>query len=216
MEFKKNTDVLNAEGEVIGSIDRVVIDPQTRQVTHLVAKKGVFFTREKLIPIDRIKQVNEEQVQLQDTRDPDQLIDFEESFHVPADSARGGRDRYGYAQPMVWYPRAGMLTWGEGTYPAYRTPEVFVRQRRNIPEGTVPLEEGAKVICRDGQKAGKVEQIYSEPEEHRATHIVVSSGLISKDRKLVPSVWIDRIEEDRVQLNVDCDVIDSLPSFSES
>jgi uncharacterized protein YrrD len=216
MDFKDNTDVVNAKGEKIGSVDRVVIDPQSRKVTHLVAKKGILFTREKVIPIEQVDRVGENEVFLKEIVDPNELPDFEEEYHIPAQERDESRDeRPGYARPLMWYPHPGVPSWGMGTYPMYHAPHTYLRTRRNIPKGTVALEEGANVVCRDGEKAGKIERIYSDPEEHRATHLVISSGLISKEKKLVPSIWVARIEEDEVHLNVGCEVIDRLPPFSE-
>lgn len=216
MEFKENTDVLNAKGEKIGSIDRVVIDPRNKKITHLVAKKGVLFTREKVIPIEKVDRIGSDEVLLKDIVDPNELPDFEEEYHIPAQDRSEKQDpRPGYARPLMWYPHPGVPSWGMGTYPMDHAPHTFVRTRRNIPQGTVPLEEGAKVVCRDGESAGKIERIYSDPEEHRATHLVISSGLISKEKKLVPSIWVAHIDEDEVRLNVGCEVIDRLPPFSE-
>lgn len=36
MEFREGTDVVTAGGEKVGEIERVVIDPRTREVTHIV------------------------------------------------------------------------------------------------------------------------------------------------------------------------------------
>lgn len=216
MELKENTDVLNARGEKIGSVDRVVIDPESRKVTHLVAKKGLLFTREKVIPVEQVERVTPDAVTLKEIVDPNELPDFEEEYHIPARQRAEKQDsRPGYARPLMWYPHPGVPSWGMGTYPMAHAPHTFVRTRRNIPEGTVALAEGAKVICRDGEKAGNVERIYLDSEEHRATHLVLSSGLISKEKKLVPSIWVARIEEDEVYLKVGCDVIDDLPPFTE-
>jgi sporulation protein YlmC with PRC-barrel domain len=34
MQFKENTSVFTAHGEQVGDIDRVVLDPRTKEVTH--------------------------------------------------------------------------------------------------------------------------------------------------------------------------------------
>lgn len=215
MEFRDNADVLDGNGNRIGSIDRVVIDPQSRTVTHLVAKKGHLFTSEKVIPVELVQPLGEDRVILNDVDHPDELADFEETYHVSAEGLLNDQDdRSGYARPVMWYPQPGIPSWGMGTYPMYPAPQVFVRTRRNIPEGAVPLEEGAQVVCRDGEKAGRVARIFSVPEDRRVTHMVISSGLIHKVQRLIPSVWIEQIQEDRVHLNVACDVIHGLPLFS--
>ena len=51
MQFKKGADVFSGEGEKIGTLDRVVIDPRTREVSNLVVGKGILFRTDKVIPI---------------------------------------------------------------------------------------------------------------------------------------------------------------------
>ena len=46
MQFKENARVITAGGQKVGRIDRVVLDPKSKELTHLVVKKGFLFTRE--------------------------------------------------------------------------------------------------------------------------------------------------------------------------
>ena len=41
MRFIKDTEVLTSEGKKVGTLDRVVIDPSTLEITHLVIKSGL-------------------------------------------------------------------------------------------------------------------------------------------------------------------------------
>jgi len=40
MQFNENAEVFTSTGEKVGRIDRVVIDPKSDELTHLVVKKG--------------------------------------------------------------------------------------------------------------------------------------------------------------------------------
>jgi hypothetical protein len=212
MQIRENTEVVDAEGKSLGSVDRVVIDPGTREVTHLVTKKGLLFTREKVIPLDHLNQVDAHRITLKDNVDPDNLPDFVEEHHIPMKEP--GDMPGGNAREVMWYPRVGLHT-GAGMYMPYGAPSYFIRTRQNIPDGAIVLEEGAKVICRDGEKAGKVERLYTEPQEERVTHLMISEGFISKERKLIPCSWVKGIDEDTVELSVTCDIVDGLPPYSE-
>jgi sporulation protein YlmC with PRC-barrel domain len=46
MQFKENAEVFTSTGEKDGRIDRVVIDPNSNELTHLVVKKGFLFTKD--------------------------------------------------------------------------------------------------------------------------------------------------------------------------
>ncbi len=74
------------------------------------------------------------------------------------------------------------------------------------------LEEGAKVISQDEQHVGNIEQVVVEPEEDRATHFVIHGGLFS-ERKLVPVLWISRIEEKEVYLSISAALLERLPEY---
>jgi len=39
MQFKENAEVVTSSGDKVGRIDRVVIDPKSNELTHLVVKK---------------------------------------------------------------------------------------------------------------------------------------------------------------------------------
>jgi len=41
MQFRENADVFTPAGEKIGRLDRVVIDPGSFEVTHIVTQKGL-------------------------------------------------------------------------------------------------------------------------------------------------------------------------------
>ena len=82
---------------------------------------------------------------------------------------------------------------------------------RNIPEGTVALKEGAKVITSNGQNAGNLERVYTGPGEDRATTLFISKGLFLKAHKVIPTELISTVQENEVRLSVDSGFLDSLP-----
>ena len=214
MQFKENADVMASDGEKIGRIDRVVVDPATGEVTHLVVKKGLLFTRDKVVPVDRIEATAEEHVVLKGpAADPDEFPDFEETQHIPVGGIEDFKKREAdRARRMIWYhTRVSVPWWGDGPYPSPPKPLYVKKTRRNTPEGTVPLEEGATVVDIEGEAVGEVEEIYAEPEEHRATHLLISRGLFPKEKKVIPTAWVEDIYEDSVRLSVAKDVIDKLP-----
>ncbi|MGD8948287.1 MAG: PRC-barrel domain-containing protein, partial [Desulfobacterales bacterium] len=80
MQFKENSEVVTSVGEKVGRIDRVVIDPNSKEMTHLVVKKGLLFTKDKVVPLDHVETANEGGVVLKEgQKDPDDFPDFEET-----------------------------------------------------------------------------------------------------------------------------------------
>jgi uncharacterized protein YrrD len=214
MQFAEGARVSTAEGEIVGTVDRVVLDPETRKVTHLVVQKGSLFTEDKVIPLSLVGLATADQVTLRlGAGNLQELPHFEESHYVAEE--RGSQSAPGsshWARPLYWYPPVGS-SWPTGVY-AYTEEQRYVaKTERNIPEGTVALAEGAQVISSDGRHVGNIERVFTDPLADRATHLLISEGLFLKERKLVPTGWMGLIFEDEVRLRVDSDFLDSLPAY---
>jgi uncharacterized protein YrrD len=220
MQFKENAEVLTSDGRKLGRIDRVVINPESKEITHLVVKKGLLFTKDKVIPVDQIETATEDDVVLKiGAGDPDEMPDFEETQHIPVHDVPGLRRKAqpGYARPIAWYyARPGVGWWGLGGYPDYSKPSYVARIERNIPDDAIPLEEGAKVVSSEGDHVGDIERIFTEPKENRATHLLISQGLLFKEKKLIPTLWVKGILEEKVQLSVEKDFVERLPAYRSS
>ncbi len=137
MQLKENADVLDSDNQKIGRIDRVVIDPISKEVTHLVVKKGLFFTQDKVVPVGRIETTTVDQVILKKgTANPDELPDFEETQHVPVENVESFRRyRPDYPRPLIWY-YPGTIPWrGREYYPGYPRPAFTFKK----PENTILL-----------------------------------------------------------------------------
>jgi uncharacterized protein YrrD len=216
MHFKENTEVVTSEGNKVGQIDRVVIDPGSKKLTHLVVKKGLLFTEDKVIPLDLVETATEDRIVLKaGPRDPDDFPDFEEPHFIPVKETETfeKRGKEGLSALAWYYPFPGGAWWHTrmGAYPGYPKPPYVRRTELNIPEGTVPLEEGAMVVSKEGEHVGDIERVYVDDEEQRVTHLLISKGLISKSHKLIPSMWVDSVREDEVRLSVGERFVEKLP-----
>jgi len=214
MQLKKGADVFSSVGEKIGSLDRVVINPESKEVTHLVVEKGVLFTINKVIPIEYVNMQERDRIALEKTAeelevlpsyDPDSYINLDKTDYPDEDQSLNA---------VYWYPPLHYPWWTTGGgSPIWYAKRRFVKAENVIPKDTVALEEGAKVISKDGEHIGNVEQVIVETAEHRATHIVVSAGFFLKGQKLVPTIWITDVDEDQVTLSVWSDLFDRLPEY---
>jgi uncharacterized protein YrrD len=211
VKLKEGANVFTWDGEKVGSIDRVVLDPNTKEVTHLVVQKGFLFTTDKVVPISLIGPVTEDRVTLREgVGDLEALPDFEEKHYIPTTQIEGRKaPSASYVRPLYWYPPVS-LNWGVAGHPI---PSYVVRTERHIPGGTVALEEGAKVVSSDGEHVGDVEAVLTDPEQDRATHLLISRGLLLKEEKLVPTTWVSTVSEDRVHLALGSHVLDQLPAY---
>jgi uncharacterized protein YrrD len=214
VQFKEGAKVVTADGERVGTIDRVVLEPDTKEVTHLVVQKGFLFAEDKVVPMSLIGPATEDQVTLrEDAGDLEKLPDFQESHYIPVDRgpvpAAGG---VRWARPLYIYPPLG-ASWTSPGYAPYTMPQYVAKTEEHIPEGTVALKEGARVISSDEKHIGNIERIFTDPQEDRATHVLISEGLILKEKKLIPTGWMTNVLEDEVHLAVDSDFVEGLPEY---
>lgn len=213
MKLTKGADVFNSQGEKLGTLHRVIIDPQSKAVTHIVVEKGWLFTTNKVISVSQIDSQGDDRLIVTGPEDdPEQFPAFEEAHYVNLDENDHPDAEIDGA---YWYPPANLAWWRTGaTYMGYYPPmpSYVMRTSQNIPEGTVALEEGAKVISKDDKHVGDIEQVIVEPQDNRATHFVVHGGPFS-DRKLIPVLWISNIDEKEVRLSVGSGLVEKLPEY---
>jgi uncharacterized protein YrrD len=223
MQFKEGVDVISADGEKVGEVERVVIDPKDGSVTHVVVRKGFLLPRDTVLPIDMISRTSDEAVRLHVNADRiENLPEYIETEFIPLDNDYGLEYGYqpGAARHSYWYPGVGAapLMWRGGYWGTYPSPAVYpyrVVEEKNIPEGTIALKEGAKVIGKDGEHVGDVENILVDREKEQVTHMVITKGVFDRDKKLIPAGWINRIKDDAVELSVDSKFIEHLQNYQE-
>jgi uncharacterized protein YrrD len=212
MQFKKGAEVFSGEGEKIGTLNRVVIDPRTREVSSLVVEKGILFRTDKVIPITLVDLDIEDRIILKKTNQDilEDFPDFETAHYVPLDEP--DNPSYEAVEASYWYPPIHP-GWAMSNYVGHPLPNFVLKTDQDIPEGTVALEEGAKVISRDGEHIGNVEQVITESQENRVSHFVISEGFFLKERKLVPAVWVTDVAEDEIHLSVESSLFERLPEY---
>ncbi len=204
MQFNQGAKVMTLEGKEAGHIDRVVIDPKTNEVTHVVVRRGLLQRQAKVVPVTVVTAGRDGQLGLHvKSGELDLLPDYEEKQYISADSAEGGRT----PSAVFLYPPYPGGTPGMASY----SPHYITKTRLNIPEDTVALKEGAKVIARDEKEVGHVAQVLMGTPDDRVTHFVIEKGMLVKEHRLIPVEWVDRLTNDEVHLVVGSYTVERLP-----
>ncbi|MEP6986201.1 MAG: PRC-barrel domain-containing protein [Chloroflexota bacterium] len=219
MQFKDGTKVYSLDGQDVGRVDRVVLNPKTKEVTHLVVRKGFLFTQDKIVPLDLIASATEDRVELrEDAGKLDDLLPFEETHYIPLDEADLRNPAYpvGTAAALYWYPpMGGWMGYGGGSGYAYPPPH-RTETKQNIPQGDIVLNEGARVFSDSNQHVGNVTRVITESPSNQATYFLMSEGIFFKEKKRIPVSWIRKIQEGEIHLNVGTSVLDKLPEYQEA
>lgn len=207
LQFKQNTGVFAADGEAVGHIDRVVVDPHSNVVTHIVVQKGFLFKEDKVVPIDFVAEATEDRITLRENAgDLHALPSFEEKHYLTVDSTPREEPVVTPA-PLGYSPLAAT---GEEPPPG---PRLIAQTEHNIPAGTIALKEGAKIITAEGKEVGHLERVFTDTTAHRATHLVIAQGLLAPKRRLIPITWANIVDEDEVHLAVKESTLDWLRTY---
>ena len=193
----------------MGSIDKIVVDPATTEVTHVVVRKGFLFPEDLLIGIDYLTQVDEETALLSETADDfDKFIQFEESNYVSLKRGLNGHSsKLGLGMSYIYYPPIGARPYLD--YP-HRYNMRVKKTVRNIPENAVVIDEGTTVTSKTGDPVGHVEKTFTDVDGN-VSHILISQGLFFKTKRLIPAPWTDKITDREIRLCVSTEVIENLP-----
>lgn len=217
MEFTQGATVLSADGKKTGTLERVVLDPQSRDVIAIVLRKAGDLAEDKIVPVDLIQSGQGKTLQLRlEAGALASLEAFEEQHDVVVDEHDLVRE-LGSESPgaaLYWYPPYGGLG-APVPSPVPPRPAYIVRTEENIPPDTVALKTGSRVVDRSGDNVGSVEKVLTDPQANRATHLVISRGLLLKERKLVPTTWIAGVGEETVRLAVGAPQIELLRSYED-
>jgi len=193
--FQKNASVLTADGKQVGTLQRVVLHPETKVITDIVIQGGGLFSKEyRVVSVDLVAETAEDQIQLRDEAGEWKSFPlFEEKRLVAENTAQHTED----VSPVIY----GVPGAGPALTSAYDEALVTALER-NIPEGTVALKEGAKVYSSDDKHIGDVDRLLADPSVHEATHLIISHGLLTKAKKLIPMRWVSMLGENTVHLGV--------------
>jgi len=62
--LQEGTDVISSDGEHVGDVERLVVEPDSNKTTHFVISQGVLFKDHKLVPVHWVRSVAEDKVRL--------------------------------------------------------------------------------------------------------------------------------------------------------
>jgi uncharacterized protein YrrD len=216
MDIRLDSDVFARDGDKVGTVDRVVIDPETLEVEAFIVEEGMLFTTDRIVEPEMIDHVDGEgHIHLKLTKEQEEDL----PAYVNARYVEPSQEHYARLSTMGYLtmPSADgrVLVASESYDPRYapRTdsaiqpaapdgPEIV--DEDNLPEGTVTISEGTDVVDMHGDKLGEVEDvIYGEGREVEA--VIVGSGFIFKRHIRIPATWIASTTHDRIQIDRSAD-----------
>jgi len=206
------TRVVDSTGKGVGTVSRLVLHRDSREVAGLVVHQGVLNRRQIVVPIGKVAAVDHE-VRLAlraaelaglDLFHGEQLQVMPDHWDMPV----------GFDQRDFFLVGGG--GWTESVLPFEKTsPEVsgtraYVRDTGARPEPEEPdIAAGMHVYSRDGHKVGDVEAVEIDNVSDRITRIVVRRGGLFGSETSVPASMIASVS-DRVTLGADSAAVKKL------
>jgi uncharacterized protein YrrD len=197
--------VYTSDGQGVGSIDRLILDPATNQVKAAVIRKGVLLRHDIEAPREIMVSTADGTIRLSATAaEVHSLPEFLPGAYTtpPADYPLPA----GYSSESV-YLAYGFGLGGLGATPVGMMPgnaqarEVRAAWHRQDLENAV-IQEGSTVVSREEEQVGAVHQLRFNQQTGALTHIVVRRGFIfTKDTEL-PASMIASVRDGAVTLSV--------------
>ena len=204
MDIPIDVEVLCTDG-VGGRSSAIILNPETKEVTHFVVRTKGFVYDEYLAPVHFIVASTPERISLSCTcAELAQCPPFEKTVFIGVDGAELSDSDMDIALAASFAGVPG------GEYPGQGFPPTM--QQEQLPEGELSIHPGADVEATDG-RVGQVHEFVVNPEDDRVTHVILREGhLWGKKDVAIPLDQIARIEKDVVYLKLDKAAVGRLPS----
>ena len=198
MDIPVNAEVKCADGPAGRSIV-LIVDPITRQVTHIVVRQKGGLHMERLVPVGLVAASTPHEIQLRCTLEElDRMDLFVDVEFIPSEYPYAAYD----AEDQVFWP-----------YVQAEEDVMVPIETERIPPGELAIHRGAHVQATDG-RVGKVDEFLVDLSDGHITHLVLREGhLWGQKDVIIPVSEIQRIEEDTVYLKLDKHSIEKLPGI---
>jgi sporulation protein YlmC with PRC-barrel domain len=182
-----------------GEVTRVVVDPLTRTVTHLVVEPKHRHGCGRLVPLDLVDATTGE-VRLRCTLAEFERLDpAEETRFLPGTSGYAGYDP---EQVLV------MPYYNIGMAEAYCGPMTVTYDA--VPLDEVEVRRGEHVHATDGH-IGRVQGLVIDPDSHHVTHVLLQEGhLWGRKEVAIPISAVTGVD-DGIRLNITKQQVQDLP-----
>lgn len=204
MEVPLNAQIECTDG-VCGRSAFILINPVTKEISHLVVREDTIDHKEHIVPVEKISGTIADTIQLSCSKDELTGMDPFIVAHYIKESVP---DRY--------LPELG--SFGPGTvfylpYNSRREKLAGEVKDEQIPPGELPIYRGTAVEATDGP-VGKVDEFLVNPDNCHITHLVMREGhLWGQKDVVIPITAIDKAYQEVVYLNLSKEQIEALPAI---
>ncbi len=195
MEIILGVTVCTDDGQAIGELKDLVVNPSTGCLVQLVVQEGLLCEDDQFVPIDAVKQANADGVTLGMS-----AADFEAQERPPipqTGTEEAAEDSAGASlgiPPSLVPPGLDRVELNDGV---------------TIPADDVLLTQNCPIQTSDELQIGRTQGVIVDPYR-RITHVILETGVLNPERKLVPGHAIAEFADNAVILSIDAEADDPL------
>jgi sporulation protein YlmC with PRC-barrel domain len=191
-----------------GEVRRLIIDPATETVTHLVVQPGHQRKAARLVPVDLVEATAGE-VRLRCTR-----AEFDKLEHAEEADIEEGLGNSGLLGDALVYDAGGEAYSPVGMGDLVDVGPAPVKRRAVlrdvVPNGETQLRPGDSVHAVDGH-IGRVQGFLVDPDDHRVSHVLLEEGhLWGRKEVAIPLSAVTGVD-DGIRLNITKQQVENLP-----
>jgi sporulation protein YlmC with PRC-barrel domain len=212
MPFRIGADASCADG-ARGQVSRIIVNPVTREVTHLAVDPGPRHGPGRLVPVDlvdtttgqiRLRCTQAEFQALRPAQETHSVPDLDPTGH-PASTPKAKRAPAGLGGPPGVFARP-VSDRGEPEAPQQVTVD-------SVPSGEVDIRRDLSVRATDGE-IGHVQGLVVEPGGHQVTHVLLQEGhLRGRKEVAIPISAVTKIGTMLIQLSLTKGQVKDLPPW---
>jgi uncharacterized protein YrrD len=213
MQVELGAKVSTADGKQLGTIDKLILEPESGEVKSIVVHKGLLFGRDIEIAIGEIVGRERGTVRVAYTsRQVDDLPPFLEGSYTTPPPGRVSEYEaaYGYPSATFLWPARGAGAPAPSAYGDEAVGEVGDEVRAlhgEQDQANAIVEVGSEVRAGDGEKVGTVHSIAFDPSDGRPLSIVVRKGFLFTEDVELPASLFASADDGVIYLDVRSDEV---------
>jgi uncharacterized protein YrrD len=194
-EIELGADIISSDGEKLGVVDSLVLDPSSGTIQSVVVRSGFFFPTDRILPAGMVESIDDDGVRLNaSAADVEGLTEYLDTEYV--------------IPPAGYYGAPGYMWPSAQIYTADLLVDEQIHQR--MPEAVI-LSEGTLVVDQDGDDVGRITELYSD-DKGRVIGVKVEEGFFRHHDHYIPAHVITSADDTLVRLSVDKSTLESITS----
>ncbi|HYI15673.1 MAG TPA: PRC-barrel domain-containing protein [Thermomicrobiales bacterium] len=202
MNIELGSDIYGNDGEKLGVVDSLVVEPDNGAISSVIVRKGLFFPTDKILPASAVTSVDEQGVHVNVSKaDVEQLTEYMDAEYVwPPAGYYGSYGSHGYMWPATSVYATGLMVDDE------------IEERH---PGSIILSEGTLVVDNDNDDVGRITEMATD-DRGRVVGFRVEEGFFRHHEHYIPANLVDTADDVVVRLKVPKERLESITGPEEA